>query len=235
MKTDITKVSSSAFAMTFTSANKEDYPVLYSDDQWHMAKKGDDVCKLYDVVNGSKTSNTGAQFTQDEINQTFARAINSNTTSSSQFDYLDKRIDDVSQSIVGLYHYCGTVATKDDLPRNASHGDVYNTSEDGMNYAYVFIPEAVYTSDGAKTTGQDLYNVWDTVFNNHETRKMRLLVNGVADDYVIGATSGYKIYAFKTSGSGSGSGVQSSDFVDLSSYDQKRGQYTKTSNSAVFY
>lgn len=46
---------------------------------------------------------------------------------------------EISTSISSAYKYKGSVATKDDLPKDASNGDVYNvgTGSDSMNYAWV--------------------------------------------------------------------------------------------------
>ena len=46
---------------------------------------------------------------------------------------------EISTSISSAYKYKGSVATKDDLPKDASNGDVYNvgTGSDAMNYAWV--------------------------------------------------------------------------------------------------
>lgn len=239
MKTDITKVSSSAFAMTFTSANKDDYPVLYSEDQWHLAKKGDDVCGMYDKVNGTSTSASGAQFTQDEINRALSKAIVNNTAAGAAIADINQKIAQIKASVVNVYHYCGSVATKEGLPSSGVEtGDVYNVESDGMNYAFILVPEKLY-SLGGTYTGKTLYDIWDNAFNKGQNTKVDLMVNDNRDQYMIGGTSGMKIYAFKAtgagSGSGGGSGAGDDDFVDLSSYDPDKQCYTKTGSKAILY
>ena len=43
---------------------------------------------------------------------------------------------EVDSKLSGIYHYKGTVANSGALPADASNGDVYNTEDTGMNYAW---------------------------------------------------------------------------------------------------
>lgn len=231
MKTGVTKASASAFAMTFTSANKGEYPVLYSEDSWHTAKSGSSVCEVYDNVNSKNTSSTGAQFTQEEINETFAKAINEKSDVQDEISRLWGRVQELDKNVIGVYHFCGTVDSKENLPTTASSGDVYNVSSTGMNYAYVVAPEQIHLSSYSTITGQELLSLYNSIFQQGNKPIYTLHVKGEDWKCQIGATSGERLYAFKVSGGGSGSGTSSQDFVDLSSYDYTQKQYTKASSS----
>jgi hypothetical protein len=120
MKNNTTQSAASAFAITFTSANSNEYPVIYAEDQWHTAAKNDKICQLYDNTHsGSNTSATGAQFTQREINETLASTIgtsNSNITKLNQtVNNLNSKVSKLESGTVNVYRYKGSVNTENDL------------------------------------------------------------------------------------------------------------------------
>ena len=226
MKNNTTQSSQSAFAITFTSANPNEYPVIYAEDQWHTAAKNDKICKLYDDTHsGNNTSATGAQFTQREINETLASTIdasNSNITELNQtVNNLNSKVSNLESGIVNVYRYKGSVNTENDLQAHnetSTPGDVYNVFSTGMNYAFVGISErlvfvnTVYTGIRLLKYAKEL---------KIETKTERLLVNGHETSCTVGVTmdedGNYLIYAFV------GGPSTANQYIDFSGYDTENG------------
>ena len=226
MKNNTTQSSQSAFAITFTSANPNEYPVIYAEDQWHTAAKNDKICQLYDNAHsGSNTSATGAQFTQREINETLASTIdasNSNITELNQtVNNLNSKVSNLESGIVNVYRYKGSVNTENDLQAHnetSTPGDVYNVFSTGMNYAFVGISErlvfvnTVYTGIRLLKYAKEL---------KIETKTERLLVNGHETSCTVGVTmdedGNYLIYAFV------GGPSTANQYIDFSGYDTENG------------
>jgi hypothetical protein len=70
--TNITPVKSMGMAITFQSSNKNAYPIIYSDDEWAIAKDG---TKLKEILGHAGT------YTQEEINEKFSEKASSAATS----------------------------------------------------------------------------------------------------------------------------------------------------------
>ena len=174
MKNNTTQSAASAFAITFTSANSNEYPVIYAEDQWHTAAKNDKICQLYDNTHsGSNTSATGAQFTQREINETLASTIgtsNSNITKLNQtVNTLNSKVSKLESGIVNVYRYKGSVNSLTELSgksKGSRVGDVYNLKTTGMNYAFVGPAQYIIDSGRNRTDG---YNIFEFAKTCNET------------------------------------------------------------------
>jgi hypothetical protein len=70
--TNITPVKSMGMAITFQSSNKNAYPIIYSDDEWAIARNG---TKLKEILGQAGT------YTQEEINEKFSEKATSAATS----------------------------------------------------------------------------------------------------------------------------------------------------------
>ena len=237
MKNDIVQSAQSAFAITFTSANPNEYPVIYAEDQWHTANKSDKICILYDKAHsGSNTSATGAQFTQREINETLANTVDASNTSITKLNQtvntLNSKVSSLESGIVNVYRYKGSVNTENDLQaRNetSTPGDVYNVISTGMNYAFVGISEHLYFIDTVYT-GISLLKYAKE--RKTETKTEQLLVNGHATSCTVAATTdgdgNYLIYAFV------GSSSAANQYIDFSAYDTKNGYQTNQDVQYLF-
>lgn len=226
MKNNTTQSAASAFAITFTSANSNEYPVIYAEDQWHTAAKNDKICQLYDNTHsGSNTSATGAQFTQREINETLASTIgtsNSNITKLNQtVSNLNSKVSKLESGIVNVYRYKGSVNTESDLQAHnetSTPGDVYNVLSTGMNYAFVGISERLNFVN-TTYTGIRLLNYAKE--RKIETKTEQLLVHGQAMSCTVAATmdedGNYLIYAFV------GDSSAANQYIDFSAYDTENG------------
>lgn len=62
-----TKVNRSGLSFTLESANKQKYPIIYSDDSWDIIKNESEMNNLF--------KNVGS-FTQHEINDLLAKYLN---------------------------------------------------------------------------------------------------------------------------------------------------------------
>lgn len=236
MKNDIVQSAQSAFAITFTSANPNEYPVIYAEDQWHTANKSDKICQLYDKLHtGSNTSATGAQFTQREINETLANTVDaSNSSINSSISELNKtvntlnsKVSSLESGIVNVYRYKGSVNTVNDLQalnNTSKAGDVYNVLSTGMNYAFVGISECLYCVDNIYT-GIKLLEYAKA--RRLGTKTEQLLVNGHETSCTVAATQdedgNYLIYAYV------GNSAAAGQYLDLSTYDSKNGYQTSQS------
>lgn len=236
MKKDTNQSAQSAFAITFTSANPNEYPVIYAEDQWHTAAKNDKICQLYDNAHsGSNTTATGAQFTQREINETLASTIGaSNASINSSISELNKtvntlnsKVSNLESGIVNVYRYKGSVNTVNDLQalnNTSKAGDIYNVLSTGMNYAFVGISECLYCVD-TLYTGIKLLEYAKA--RRIETKTEQLLVNGHATSCTVAATQdedgNYLIYAYV------GNSAAAGQYLDLSTYDTKNGYQTSQS------
>lgn len=226
MKNNITQSSQSAFAITFTSANPNEYPIIYAEDQWHTATKNDKICKLYDDTHsGSNTSATGAQFTQREINDTLASTIdasNSNITKLNQTVInLNSKVSNLESGIVNVYRYKGSVNTENDLQAHnetSTPGDVYNVLSTGMNYAFVGISERL---NFVNTTYSGIRLLNYAKERKIETKTEQLLVHRQATSCTVAATmdedGNYLIYAFV------GDSSAANQYIDFSAYDTENG------------
>lgn len=242
MKNNTTQSAASSFAITFTSANPNEYPVIYAEDQWHTANKSDKICQLYDVLHrGSNTSASGAQFTQREINETLANTATNTNSSISQVsnivDKLQEQVNGINTSLVNVYRFMGSVEFAADLT-SLSHkskpGDVYNVTTTGMNYAFVGVPLVLHLED-KDYTGMELSTYAKECVTN--TKTARIKVQGTFEDCTIGATKdsdgNYRLYAFVGTLSGNPSTVQGT-FVDLESYDETDKTYTEINGSVKY-
>lgn len=246
MKNDIVQSAQSAFAITFTSANPNEYPVIYAEDQWHTANKSDKICTLYDKLHtGSNTSATGAQFTQREINETLANTVQASQSSVSSIKSdvatLRKEINNINTGIVNVYRFKGSVDTFSDLYEHqdtAKVGDVYNVKDTGMNYAFIG-GQTLYighdtTTGGASSTmkGTALRSYAETCYNSPQPedlyvqdRSCNCTLNATKDD-----SGHYKLYAVI------GTPTEFKDkYVNLESYDEKLGYYKVVSDTVVYY
>ena len=226
MKNNTTQSAQSAFAITFTSANPNEYPVIYAEDQWHTAAKNDKICKLYDDTHsGSNTSATGAQFTQREINDTLASTIdtsNSNITKLNQtVSNLNSKVSNLESGIVNVYRYKGSVNTENDLQAHnetSTPGDVYNVLSTGMNYAFVGISERL---NFVNTTYSGIRLLKYAKERKTETKTEQLLVHRQATSCTVAATmdedGNYLIYAFV------GDSSAANQYIDFSAYDTENG------------
>lgn len=70
--TNVTPVKSMGMAITFQSSNKNAYPIIYSDDEWAIARDG---TKLKEILGQAGT------YTQEEINEKFSEKATSAATS----------------------------------------------------------------------------------------------------------------------------------------------------------
>ena len=226
MKNNTTQSAQSAFAITFTSANPNEYPVIYAEDQWHTAAKNDKICQLYDNAHsGSNTVATGAQFTQREINETLASTIdasNSNITELNQtVNNLNSKVSNLESGIVNVYRYKGSVNTENDLQAHnetSTPGDVYNVFSTGMNYAFVGISERL---NFVNTTYSGIRLLEYAKERKTETKTEQLLVHRQAISCTVAATidedGNYLIYAFV------GGDVTANQYIDFSAYDTENG------------
>lgn len=226
MKNNTTQSAQSAFAITFTSANPNEYPVIYAEDQWHTAAKNDKICQLYDNAHsGSNTSATGAQFTQREINETLASTIdasNSNITNLNQtVNDLNSKVSNLESGIVNVYRYKGSVNTENDLQAHnetSTPGDVYNVFSTGMNYAFVGISERL---NFVNTTYSGIRLLEYAKERKTETKTEQLLVHRQAISCTVAATidedGNYLIYAFV------GDSSAANQYIDFSAYDTENG------------
>ena len=225
MKNNTTQSAQSAFAITFTSANPNEYPVIYAEDQWHTAAKNDKICKLYDDIRETNTSATGAQFTQREINETLASTIdasNSNITKLNQtVNNLNSKVSNLESGIVNVYRYKGSVNTENDLQAHnetSTPGDVYNVLSTGMNYAFVGISERLVFVNTVYTGIRLLKYAKERKI---ETKTEQLLVNGHETSCTVAATmdedGNYLIYAFV------GGSSTANQYIDFSGYDTENG------------
>ena len=226
MKNNTTQSSQSAFAITFTSANPNEYPVIYAEDQWHTAAKNDKICQLYDNAHsGSNTVATGAQFTQREINETLASTIgasNSNITKLNQtVNNLNSKVSNLESGIVNVYRFKGSVNTENDLQvhnETSTPGDVYNVFSTGMNYAFVGISERLHF---ANTTYSGIRLLKYAKERKTETKTEQLLIHRQATSCTVAATmdedGNYLIYAFV------GDSSAANQYIDFSAYDTDTG------------
>lgn len=226
MKNNTTQSAQSAFAITFTSANPNEYPVIYAEDQWHTAAKNDKICQLYDNAHsGSNTVATGAQFTQREINETLASTIgasNSNITELNQtVNNLNSKVSNLESGIVNVYRFKGSVNTENDLQAHnetSTPGDVYNVFSTGMNYAFVGISERL---NFVNTTYSGIRLLKYAKERKTETKTEQLLVHRQAISCTVAATidedGNYLIYAFV------GDDVTANQYIDFSAYDTENG------------
>lgn len=184
MKNNTTQSAQSAFAITFTSANPNEYPVIYAEDQWQTAAKNDKICKLYDDIRETNTSATGAQFTQREINDTLASTIdasNSNITKLNQtVNNLNSKVSNLESGIVNVYRYKGSVNSLTELSgksKGSRVGDVYNLKTTGMNYAFVGPAQYIIDSRRNRTDG---YNIFEFAKTCNETPQQKMLYVGLS-------------------------------------------------------
>lgn len=238
MKNNTTQSAASSFAITFTSANPNEYPVIYAEDQWHTAAKNDKICKLYDEIRKTNTSATGAQFTQREINETLANTVEASNSSitklNSTINTLNSKVSSLESGIVNVYRYKGSVNTENDLQaRNetSTPGDVYNVISTGMNYAFVGISERLCFINTVYTGIRLLKYAKERKI---ETKTEQLLVNGHATSCTVAATTdedgNYLIYAFV----GSSSTSNQYQYIDFSAYDTKNGYQTNQDIQYMF-
>ena len=237
MKNNTTQSSQSAFAITFTSANPNEYPVIYAEDQWHTAAENDKICKLYDDTHsGSNTSATGAQFTQREINDTLASTIdasNSNITKLNQtVNNLNSKVSNLESGIVNVYRYKGSVNTENDLQvhnETSTPGDVYNVLSTGMNYAFVGISERL---NFVNTTYTGIRLLKYAKERKTETKTEQLQIHGQATSCTVAATmdedGNYLIYAFV------GDSSAANQYIDFSAYDIGNGYQTNQDVQYLF-
>lgn len=80
---------------------------------------------------------------------------------------------EVDGKLSGIYHYKGTVANSGALPADASNGDVYNTEDTGMNYAW---NGTVWDALGSLADLSDYYTKVET--NGLLSNKQEQLVSG---------------------------------------------------------
>lgn len=237
MKNNTTQSAASSFAITFTSANPNEYPVIYAEDQWHTANKSDKICKLYDTAHsGSNTSATGAQFTQREINETLANTVDASNASiitlNETVSTLSSKVSSLESGIVNVYRFKGSVNTENDLQaRNetSTPGDVYNVLSTGMNYAFVGISERLCFVNTVYTGIRLLKYAKERKI---ETKTEQLLVNGHATSCTVAATTdedgNYLIYAFV------GSPSAANQYIDFSAYDTENGYQTNQDVQYLF-
>lgn len=208
MKNNTTQSAQSAFAITFTSANPNEYPVIYAEDQWHTAAKNDKICQLYDNTHsGSNTSATGAQFTQREINEILASTIgasNSNIIKLNQtVNNLNSKVSNLESGIVNVYRYNGSVNSLTELAgksKGSRVGDVYNLKTTGMNYAFVGPAQYIVDSGHTRTDG---YNIFEFAKTCNETPQQKMLYVGITPSNfqctfaaITDSTGHYLLYAY---------------------------------------
>lgn len=238
MKKDTIQSAQSAFAITFTSANPNEYPVIYAEDQWHTANKNDEICTLYDKTHaGNTTSATGAQFTQREVNETLAKAMKNNQNSVSnintKIDEMKEQINNISAGVVNVYRYKGSVSSLTDLSgvaETSKNGDVYNVRDTGMNYA--FIGDQTLHLRDITLRGNELREYADAIYNKEEPKEIK--VQDAVCGCTIGATldndGNKKIYAIIDTPE-----QLKRKYVDLNSYDEHLGFYTEVSDNDLYY
>lgn len=243
MKNNTTQSSQSAFAITFTSANPNEYPVIYAEDQWHTAAQNDKICQLYDNTHsGSNTSATGAQFTQREINETLASTIgasNSNITKLNQtVNTLSGKISSLESGIVNVYRYKGLVNSLTELSGKSLGsrvGDVYNLKTTGMNYAFVGPAQYVIDSSGSRTDG---YAIFEFAKLCSQTPQQKTLSVGRRESprsvsctfaATTDSTGHYLLYAYLSSSSEEGR-----TFIVLDNI-INNNLYTETSKTVKYY
>lgn len=231
------KVVKSSFGVTFTSANQAEYPILFSGDQWHVVDKDGDLCYIYDNWKSTNTKGTGALFTQKEINDllaVYARTLEESV------DNLSEQVYNLQKSTSSVYRYCGTVNSASDLNniKDPAPGDVYNVADTGMNYAFVYESDKkLHLYDGTTLTGIDLYNTIKNLADMQTTKPIELNVNGKKVMYhLVGenASDSYVYYAMLVDSTGGSGASGTDDFINLSSWDNTKKCYTKTSQTAVF-
>ena len=238
MKKDTIQSAQSAFAITFTSANSNEYPVIYAEDQWHTANKNDEICTLYDKTHvGNTTSATGAQFTQREVNETLAKAMKDNQSSVSninrEIESIKTKIDNINTGIVNVYRYKGSVNYVSDLDKlveTSKNGDVYNVRETGMNYA--FVGKQTLYLEYRVLSGERLHAYAETCYTGLQTENMHVLnmLCGCNIGVTLGDDGNKKMYAIITSPES-----HANEYVDLDSYDESLGYYKATSDEPVYY
>lgn len=218
MKNDIVQSAQSAFAITFTSANPNEYPVIYAEDQWHTANKSDKICTLYDKLHtGSNTSATGAQFTQREINETLANTVEASNSSintsitklNSTINTLNSKVSSLESGIVNVYRFKGSVDSLTELTgksKTSQVGDVYNLKTTGMNYAFVGPAQYIIDSGRNRTDG---YAIFEFAKACNETPQQKMLYVGLTPSNqqctfaaTIDSTGHYLLYAYMSDQSG---------------------------------
>lgn len=235
MKKDTNQSAQSAFAITFTSANPNEYPVIYAEDQWHTAAKNDKICQLYDNTHsGSNTTATGAQFTQREINETLASTIGASNASITTLDKtvntLSGKVSSLESGIVNVYRFKGSVNSLTELTAKNEEsrvGDVYNLKTTGMNYAFIGNTEYVHC-DGKEYTEMKLLDYAKKCLTQTVTEQIP--IEGVPTKCTVGATQdsngNYLLYAFV------GEGSPTNRYVNWPSYNKENGY--QVSNTEVF-
>lgn len=213
MKNDIVQSAQSAFAITFTSANPNEYPVIYAEDQWHTANKSDKICQLYDKTHiGSNTSATGAQFTQREINDSLANMaltganniVGLNTT----VNQLKTTISKLGSEVVNVYRFKGSVNSLTELSgksKTSRVGDVYNFKTTGMNYAFVGPAQFLIDYQNSKTEGYSIFEFAKTCNETPQTKILLVGTDKTPQQCTIAATTDstghYLLYAYLNSSS----------------------------------
>lgn len=213
MKNDIVQSAQSAFAITFTSANPNEYPVIYAEDQWHTANKSDKICTLYDKLHtGSNTSATGAQFTQREINETLANTVDASNSSitklNSTVNTLNSKVSSLESGIVNVYRFKGSANSLTELYGKSStsrSGDVYNLKTTGMNYAFVGPAQFLIDYQGTKVEGYDIFKFAKTCSETPQTKMLLVGIGKTPQQCTIAATTDstghYLLYAYLNSSS----------------------------------
>lgn len=214
MKNDIVQSAQSAFAITFTSANPNEYPVIYAEDQWHTANKSDKICQLYDKTHsGSNTSATGAQFTQREINETLANTVDASNSSITKLNQtvntLNSKVSSLESGIVNVYRFKGSVNSLTELygkSKGSRVGDVYNLKTTGMNYAFVGPAQYIIDAGRNRTDG---YAIFEFAKLCNETPQQKMLNVGLTPSNqqctfaaTTDSTGHYLLYAYMSDQSG---------------------------------
>lgn len=243
MKNNTTQSAASSFAITFTSANPNEYPVIYAEDQWHTAAKSDKICQLYDKAHsGSNTSATGAQFTQREINETLANTVDASNTSittlNKTVNTLNSKVSNLESGIVNVYRYKGSVNSLTELSGRSLGsrvGDVYNLKTTGMNYAFVGPAQYVIDSLGSRTDG---YAIFEFAKLCSQTPQQKTLSVGRRESprsvsctfaATTDSTGHYLLYAYLTSSS-----EEDRTFIVLDNI-INNNLYTETSKTVKYY
>lgn len=241
MKNDIVQSAQSAFAITFTSANPNEYPVIYAEDQWHTANKSDKICTLYDKLHaGSNTSATGAQFTQREINETLANSAFNDGASilglNTIINQLKQSISKLGSEVVNVYRFKGSVDSLTELSgksKGSRVGDVYNLKTTGMNYAFVGPAQYVIDSSGSRTDG---YAIFEFAKLCSQTPQQKTLSVGRRESprsvlctfaATTDSTGHYLLYAYLTS-------EEDRTFIVLDNI-INNNLYTETSKTVKYY
>ena len=125
--------------------NKTGLAYFYNRLKTIFASKSELPTKVSDLTNDSgfeanvletvKVNGTAQVITNKAVNITVPTKV-SDITNDSGFQTAEQVASAISSAVASAYKYKGSVADYAHLPASPSTGDVYNTEDTGMNYAW---------------------------------------------------------------------------------------------------